>query len=194
MLAWVLDTCLKIAHPFAPFVTETIWQTLPWHDTILMSTAWPKVSKYNDIAAAEFNQLIKLITEIRFVTNELPGNNRYVMLYQNDSLIADNADLIKKLARLKDIQAVDQARGLRLAASGQEAWLDISTKTLHDHQTNLKNRLADTDTQIAALEARLSNKAYTSKAPANLVEESRTQLEQKKTLKERLVHELEIIK
>ena len=28
MLAWVLETSLKIAHPFAPFVTETIWQTL----------------------------------------------------------------------------------------------------------------------------------------------------------------------
>ena len=27
LLAWVLETCLKITHPFAPFVTETIWQT-----------------------------------------------------------------------------------------------------------------------------------------------------------------------
>src|SRR5699024_7143843 len=30
MLAWVLETSLRIAHPFAPFVTETIWQTLSW--------------------------------------------------------------------------------------------------------------------------------------------------------------------
>src|SRR5690606_2544428 len=42
LLAWVIDTSLKLAHPFAPFVTETIWQTLPWHEkSLLISEAWP---------------------------------------------------------------------------------------------------------------------------------------------------------
>ena len=194
MLAWVLDTSLKLAHPFAPFVTETIWQTLSWHNNLLISASWPKKIKYDDIAAAEFARLKKLVTEIRFVTSELPGNTRYSLLYQNDSLIADNAQLIQKIAKLKDVQAVDQARGLRLAASGREAWLDISAKTLYEHQTNLEARLAETHTQIAALEARLANETYVNKAPADLVEESKTQLELKKTLKERLIHELEILK
>jgi len=194
MLGWVLDTCLKIAHPFAPFVTETIWQTLPWHNDMLLTTKWPETSKYDEIAAGEFARLKALVTETRFVTTELPGNERYTMLYQNDSLVADNAQLIKKLAMLKDIQHVDQARGLRLAASGREAWLDISAETLYEHQSNLETRLAETHANIRALEARLANETYVAKAPANLVEESRTQLEQKKTLAERLVHELEILK
>ncbi len=194
MLAWVLDTSLKIAHPFAPFVTETIWQTLPWQTSLLISTNWPKTPVFDDIAAAEFARLKELVTEIRFVDSELPGNKRYSLLYQNDSLIADNAQLIQKLAKLKDVQPVDQARGLRIAASGREAWLDVSAETMSEHQTNLEVRLAQTHTDIAALEARLRNKVYVSKAPSNLVEESRTQLEQKKTLKERLIHELEILK
>ena len=194
MLAWVLDTSLKIAHPFAPFVTETIWQALPWHKKLLMTTAWPKKTEYDDIAAGEFARLTKLVNEIRFATSELPGNTRYSLLYQSDSLVADNASLIQKLAKLKDVQHVDQARGLRLAASGREAWIDISSKTLYEHQSNLETRLAETHAQIEVLETRLMNKTYISKAPANLVEESRTQLEQKKTLRERLVHELEILK
>ena len=42
MLAYALDTVLRLAHPFAPFVTETIWQELPWQDSILITETWPK--------------------------------------------------------------------------------------------------------------------------------------------------------
>lgn len=192
LLAWVLDTCLKLAHPFAPFVTETIWQTLGWHgDELLVSSAWPTEYTYDEISAAEFERLQKLVIETRYVTAELPGNERYTLLYQNDSLIADNADLIKHLAKLKDVAHVDQARGLRLAASNREAWLDVSAETLYEHQTNLEVRLAETRQFINTLEARLANDSYVSKAPDKLVEETREQLKQKKLLVTRLVHELE---
>lgn len=193
MMAWVLETCLKIAHPFAPFVTETIWQTLPWHDNLLISAAWPGETKFNDIAAAEFSRLKDLITEARFVITELPGNERYSMLYQNDSLIADNVIIIRQMARLKDIQHVDQARGLRLANSGREAWLDIPAEVLYEHQSNLEIRLNETNNAISTLEARLNNENYVSKAPAKLVEESKTLLEQKQALKKRLLNELEVL-
>lgn len=194
MLAWVLDTCLKLAHPFVPFVTETIWQTMTWHNNLLITEKWPNKLGFNDISAGEFSRLKKLVVESRYVTASLPGNKKYDMLYQNDSLIADNADLIKKLAKLKSVQLVDQARGLRLAASGREAWLDISADTLYEHQTNLEVRLSEVRSLIAKLEARLSNESYVKKAPAELVEETKAQLEQEKQHAERLVHELEIIK
>lgn len=194
MLAWVLDTGLKLAHPFAPFVTETIWQTLSWHNNLLITSAWPEKISYDDIAAEEFSRLKDLVTEARFVTAELPGNERYDLLYQDDSLIADNEQLIQKMAKLNSVKPADQPRGLRLADSGREAWLDISVKTLNEHKTNLETRLAEAHAQVKTLESRLANDAYINKAPAKLVEESRTQLEQQKALIERLVHELEIIK
>lgn len=194
LLAWVLDTSLKIAHPFAPFVTETIWQTLAWHNDLLMTTRWPEEMPYNDIAAAEFGQLKDLVTEIRFVTSELPGNERYRLLYETDSLVADNATLIQKLAKLKDISKVDQARGLRLPNSGREAWLDVSEETLYEHQTNLESRLAEAHAAIANFEARLANKSYVDKAPAKLVEDTKKQLEAKQALVKALVSELEILK
>ena len=193
LLAWVLDTCLKIAHPFAPFVTETIWQTLSWHDDLLITTAWPDTLTYNDIAAAEFAQLKALVSEIRFVTSELPGNERYALLYQDDSLIADNSALIARLAKLREITRVDQAKGLRLPESGREAWLDISADTLYEHQTNLELRLAEAHAAITNFEARLASESYVEKAPAKLVDETKNQLKAKKILVIALQRELDVL-
>ena len=116
------------------------------------------------------------------------------MLYQDDSLVADNSDLIKHLARLKDIQPVDQPRGLRLAASGRAAWLDLTEETMYEHQTNLEVRLAETRSFVKTLKDRLGNESYIKKAPEHLVEESRTQLDAKQKLIERLEQELEILR
>ncbi|MFY9228264.1 MAG: valine--tRNA ligase [Candidatus Microsaccharimonas sp.] len=194
LLAWVLDTSLKLAHPFAPFVTETIWQTLPWHNSLLINEPWPEMLAFNDIAAGEFGQLQQLVTEARFVITALPGNEKYALLYQKDSLIEDNKDLIKRLAKLSDVSLTESAKGLRLPASGRDAWLDVSEKTLNEHQTNLEERLAATHRDIQALEGRLSNRSYVEKAPAKLVEESKKLLADKQVLVIRLVQELEVLR
>lgn len=194
LLAWVLDTCLKLAHPFAPFVTETIWQTLPWHDSLLISETWPEVIDFGAIAAAEFTQVQQVITEARFVASSLPGNEKYTLLYQNDSLIEDNKELIQRLAKLLDITPIDQPRGVRLALANHDAWLDVTQKTLEEHQQNIEMRLAATHQEIATLEGRLSNENYVSKAPLSLVEESKKQLKEKQALVERLLTELEVLR
>lgn len=194
MLAWVLDTSLKIAHPFAPFVTEAIWQSLDWHNDLLVLAAWPESTTYDEIAAAEFERLQKLVAEARYVMAELPGNERYEIVYQNDSLLADNEQLIVHLARLKGMKHVDQPTGLRLAASGREAWLTVSEEILYEHQTNLEVRLSEARQFVKTLEARLANEAYLSKAPEHLVEESRSQLEAQKIMIDRLEAELEVLR
>ena len=193
MNAHVLDTILKIAHPFAPFVTETIWQAVSWHDDLLAAQQWPVHKEYSDIMAAQFSRLTRLVGEARYVMSELPGNDRYSILYMDDSLVADNAELIKKLANAKSVEHVDQARGLRLAASGRDAWLDLDADTLYEHQTNLEKRLAQTRNEVAALEGRLANENYVAKAPAVLVEESKQLLADKQKLVERLESELQVI-
>lgn len=193
MLAWVLDTALRIAHPFAPFVTETIWQTLGWHEELLISSSWPAKIEYNDIAAAEFEQLQALITEVRFITTELPGNKKYGLLYEHDTLIADNADSIQHLARLLEVTHAEQPKGLRLAASNREAWLDVDEETLYEHQTNQEVRLAEAHKFAQTLEGRLGNKSYIEKAPEHLVEETRQQLADTQELIARLTRELEVL-
>jgi len=193
LLSWVLATSLKIAHPFAPFVTETIWQTLNYTNGILMREAWPTPEKFDPIAAEQFEQLKLLVAEGRWVIAELPGNKKYRLLYGNDSLIADNQDTIKHLMRLEAIEHTDQPRGLRLAAANREAWLDIDSETLYQHQENLEMRLAEARQKLAGLKKRLENPTYVEKAPAHLVEETREQLAEHEKIITRLVSELEVI-
>ena len=193
LLSWVLATSLKIAHPFAPFVTETIWQTLNYTDGILMRETWPTPEKFDPIAAEQFEQLKLLVTEGRWVIAELPGNKKYRLLYGNDSLIADNQDTIKHLMRLEAIEHTDQPRGLRLAAANREAWLDIDSETLYQHQENLEMRLAEARQKLTGLKKRLENPTYVEKAPAHLVEETREQLAEQEKIITRLVSELEVI-
>ena len=193
MNAYVLDTILRLTHPFAPFLTETIWQALPWHDTILASETMPDRLEYDDIAAAAFGRLKDLVSEARYVVSELPGNKRYGLLYMDDSLVADNIELVKKLARVTSVEHADQARGLRLAASGRDVWLDIDDETLYEHQANLEKRLAEERQHIRTLETRLANDNYVAKAPPALVKESRKTLREKQELITRLQNELQVV-
>ena len=194
LLSWVLATSLRITHPFAPFVTETIWQTLNYTDGILMRDSWPTPERYDEIEAEQFERIKELVSEGRWVITELPGNKKYRLLYGNDSLVKENADTIKHLMRLASIEHTDQPRGLRLAAANREVWLDIDDETLYQHQTELEMRLADARKRLEGLEARINNPSYAEKAPAHLVEETRQHITEQQALIQRLITELEVIK
>lgn len=194
ILIWVQETILKLAHPFAPFVTETIWQSLPWTTGLLITTPWPKPLEYNEISAGQFTRVKKLVSETRFVMAELPGNKKYNMFYDNDSLIAEHEALIQSLTNTKAVIRMDQPKGLRLAASGREAWLDVDEKTLYEHQANLEARIQAVRRQVKNLETRLANKAYVEKAPKQLVEETKRQLKDKNALLDKLLLELKVLK
>lgn len=194
LLAWVLDTSLRLAHPFAPFLTETIWQTLPWRNSLLITESWPEMIEFSEISAGQFGQLQAIVSEARFVSTSLPGNDRYKLMYFENALIDDNKALIKQLARLKDVKQTNQPKGLRLALANYDAWLDVPEKILEEHKVNLETRLASTHQEILTLETRLGNKSYVEKAPAALVEETQKQLKEKQALAEHLREELEILK
>ena len=194
VLAWVLENCLKLAHPFAPFVTEAIWTTLERHQTPLISTPWPAGTEFNEIASSEFEQLRNLVVEARFVANELPGGKQTLIYsYSNDSLIADNEDLVARLARLAAVRHDDQPKGLRLAVPNREAWLEVTEEVLYEHQSKLETRLGETKARISSLRARLDNPRYVEQAPPAVVEETRSQLEEQEVLLSRLSKELEVL-
>jgi valyl-tRNA synthetase len=194
LMAQVLEICLKLIHPFAPFVSETIWQNLSWTDSVLATETWIENLPYDEITAADFEHLKQLISEVRFTTHDLPGNGKYRLLYQNDSLIDDNRDLIKSLAKIPAVEFTDTPTGLRLASAGREAWLDVDANTLANHRANLEKRLHDVQQEINRLNNRLSNSSYVKKAPPHLVEDTRQDLSRHQTLIERLKNELEAMK
>ena len=192
-LRYVLDVCLKLVHPFAPFVSETIWIALHDDKTLLISEMYPSKLPFDAKQAAEFDKIRDLVVEIRYVLATLPAQ-KYTLLYRDDELVANNSDLIKQLAQLKNVAKIDAPRGLKIASATSEVWLDLSPELVYDHQTKLELRLVDVRADIAKLENRLANENYVAKAPANLVAETRRDLAAQKELENRLVAELDVMK
>jgi len=194
VLSYALETILKMSHPFAPFVTETIWQTLKWEEDLLMTSSWP-VSRdgvFDAKKAQRFVELQDLIVEARIVSADI-AQGKQTLLYRQDELIDANKDLLIHLAKLKGVEQVSEAHGLRLAVARHEAWLGIDEDTLAEHKSKLEARLNDAENQIAKLEARLNNKSYVDNAPEAVVQQTRNQLVDTQTLVERLKRELTVI-
>ena len=175
VLAYGLETILKLTHPFAPFVTEAIWQAIPWTDGQLIATAWPDVPEAHKTAADEFSQLQALVVDIRAIS-ATAGLSRPQVLYQHNELLKTNAELIQKLAKLGSFTEVEQGEGVKLPSRDFAVWLDIDEETRKQVGEQLANKLAAEQGSIKNLEARLGNKSYVENAPEKLVIETKEQL------------------
>lgn len=175
----VLNISLRLAHPFAPFVTETIWTTLRNDNTLLILQKWPKKLDFSVRKAAEFDKIIELVTTVRNITAQLP-NGKYNLIYSDDDLIAEQGSLIKSLAKLGKVKHDSTPHGLRIAGQPLEAWLELNDQQIAEYKQHLVKQLKQAKNEIDNLERRLANKGYVDKAPAKLVAETRKDLTAKK--------------
>lgn len=177
LLAYILDCVLRIMHPFAPFVTETIWQTLPWQqDTLLVSASWPTVPEANQERTKAFETVKSTISEVRSILKNL-GLTSSQLEFSDEPAIADNIDTIKRMARLTEITEVNDSTGLRLTESPVAAWLLIAPDVAMSYVTKLQDNLQAEDASKERLEGRLGNKSYVDNAPTAVVEQTKQQLE-----------------
>jgi len=181
VLAYTLETMLKLAHPFAPFVTETIWQTLKWEKGQLITTAWPQTIPVDAKPAKAFEEIKAIVSEIRYITASLKISKPN-LYYAEQAFMAENAELIKTLAKLGEVKSADDYAGLRLSSTKHEAWLDLSEKQIKQFTDDLSRKITETEQHIKQLESRLKNKAYVQNAPAELVKETKQQLTDAKEL------------
>ena len=195
LLKKTLETLLIALHPFAPFVTEAIWQNLSWTEGMIINQKWPLKLKFDEISATSFEKLMDIVVEVRGTLQALPGGSKWPLLYDNDSLVRDNAGLIKALSKVPEIAALDGSpRGIRLALPNQEIYLDVPEKVVTDYKEALTERILAVGRELDALNARMMNPNYVDKAPAALVKETRDGIAEKTALIERLKRELEVIK
>lgn len=181
LLATLLESILTLLHPFAPFVTETIWQTLNLEpETVLAARTWSTVPKASADKAREFAEIQAIVTESRFVIKSLQVSG-VTLYHQGDKLIAANADTIRRLAGLAAVSEVESGTGLYLTTTERRCWLDISSSAAREYLTKLSDKRAATEALIAQLEGRLANKNYVDNAPKKIVDETKQQLEDNRT-------------
>ncbi len=187
LLAYGLETILKLAHPFAPFVTETIYQTLNWQTGdkdslhLLISSDWPSVGKSDSKQSKEFEDIKSIVTEIRYISASTK-TSKPRLLHKNDEFIAKHASLIKKLSGVSEIAVASEESGLRLTQTNHKCWLELDSDHIATFTKRLLTDLAQTKASVKNLESRLSNKAYVDNAPDDLVSETKNQLDSTKQL------------
>lgn len=198
LLKITLESLLIALHPFAPFVTETIWQNLSWTTGFIASAKWPSRLKFDPISAENFENIKTIVTETRTTLQLLSGTNKkksYGLLYDNDSIVQDNKLLIKTLAKVPDINNLNGSpRGLRLALANHELYLDVPEEIVIKYKEALTERILLIGRELDSLNARLMNPNYVEKAPAHLVKETRDQIKEKESLIARLKDQLHYIK
>jgi valyl-tRNA synthetase len=176
LLAYTLESILQIAHPFAPFLTETIWQTLAWApDTLLATSSWPVIMASDSKLARRFESVKDIVTEARAIIQAVEVNTP-MMHYHQAPVVAANEALIARLARLSGVQPAEVPAGVKLTSTTYEVRLDISDAAAAAYVDKLTGKQVDVERTIAQFEGRLKNKAYVQNAPAAVVAQTREQL------------------
>ena len=197
LLKKTLEMLLIMLHPFAPFVTEAIWQNLSWTEGLIINEKWPSGLKFDAISAENFERLMVVMVEARRALNELSAlskGKKYGMLYGDDALVDDNSLLVQKLTGVESIAPTNgQPRGIRLPIANHEVYLDVPAEVVKEYKDALTERILAVGRELDALNARMMNPKYVERAPAELVKETRDGIKEKTELIERLKAELEVI-
>lgn len=178
-LLFVLKYILKLAHPFAPFVTETIWQSLENNDkktTLLISQQWPEKLSFDKTKSKEFENIIKVVREIRR-TNKLIGQKKR-NIYSVDDFVLQNASLIASLSRSDRVE--NKQEGLLINIDQYKVYLEASENEIRKYEEANDLAKAEIKLKIENLEKRLANESYVKNAPAKLVEETKKELDRLK--------------
>lgn len=205
-LVRVLDTCLRLLHPFTPFVTETLWGHLRaasidksadftpmdgWEDALIIAK-WPESGSILSIDEKTITEMtlvqdvIRAIRNIRTEKNVKAGLKipATIAAGSDEALFNEMRPILSVLASLDPdglsiVNAVDSAPAgsLSTAASGIGIYLSVADEIDPEaERERLQKELADTTAQIERLET-LLNSPFANKAPAAVVAKEREKLE-----------------
>ncbi|HSX29907.1 MAG TPA: valine--tRNA ligase [Candidatus Saccharimonadales bacterium] len=176
MLAYGLEATLKLTHPFAPFVTETIWQTLENpKEPVLTSALWPAIPSADTKRASAFEDIKQIVTEARAIMKAV-GVPTTVLYFTKAPVIAANRELLGRLARLSDIAEDDLVPGVKLTTTRYDVRLDVSKEKAAAYAKKLSEQAVEAATAVLRLKERLANKSYVQNAPEAVVAQTKQQL------------------
>ena len=191
-LVYVLSSVLKLLHPYMPFITEEIYQSLPHEDESIMISSYPE---YNEKLIypsdeAEVDRIIGCITEVRATRAEMnvPPSKKAKMFVvtKYPETFRHAGKILEKLAYASEVLIVDsydEDNAVRIATdAGMLAIPLAEVIDFEKERARLGGERAKTEGEIARLEKKLSNEGFVAKAPAAVVEAERAKLEKYKEL------------
>jgi len=177
MLKYLLRQSLILTHPFAPFVTEAIWQSIGEDKTLLASKLLDGVISFDENSAKDFSELKNIISESRYLQKILESPNP-TLLFTDGDLITKNKELLIKLANLGSVKQVEKGIGIKITNSKINSWLDIPEDKAKDYTKELKGKVSNQEKIVEQLEVKLENKNYIENAPASIVDQTRELLKE----------------
>jgi valyl-tRNA synthetase len=193
LLRSVLESTLIVAHPFAPFITEAIWQNLEFKkDELLAKQQLPKIDQANKAKADEFEDIKEIVTLYRRYSKAM-GSNDLPLLYKDSSLMNDNKALIASLGRIKRVEELDEPAGLRLPFGKFNLYIGSSKEMAHDFLVKLTKESNQVEAVIRNLKGRLANDSYVQNAPEELINTTRSDLNEAKRQAELIQEELKTV-
>ncbi len=183
VLVFILDNLLRLFHPFIPFVTEEIYQSIINNKTSIMISAYPEFSSgYNfKTEHDKIEKIIEIIKSIRItrVNMKIADNKRTKLLIlplKEIELLNDCASNIEKLAYgnqvifIKDANEVPE-EALNIACELCHIYIPLDEFIDRDKEIErLSKELKSLESELTRSERMLSNVGFTSKAPKELLD------------------------
>ena len=192
VLIYVLDKILKLLHPFMPFITEEIWQTIP-HDTegkTVMLEKYPEYDPSLDFPseAEEMMKVMEAITAIRTQRNEMnvPPSKKAKLFIATaiPETFSNGEQFFKKLASASEVEISDSFDidgAVTIVTSNAKIYIPM--EELVDKEAELKRlnkELKQVEKMLAQDEGKLNNPGFMSKAPEKVIEKIKGQAEKER--------------
>ena len=192
VLVYVLTQIVKMLHPFAPFITEEIYQALPHDKESITIAKWPQVNKDFDdpISVESITDMIEIITAIRnerSKANKAPKDPISINILAKDErtkqMILDTVVYLKKFTNPKELIFLDKPLDPKnmVVVVLANATIYIPSNDLVDMQEAIK-KLQDKKQKLAnellRSEKMLTNQSFISKAPQSKIDAEMTKKRQ----------------
>ena len=180
VLVWTMSNTLKLLHPFMPYITEEIWQTLPHDGEALIVAKWPEYDEALSFPqeAKNLENVMALIRAIRTRRNEMnvpPSKKAHI--YIDTAHPAPYEEASEFIARLASGSKVEIGMGFdvqgAVTAVTDDAKALLPMDDLVDkaaETARLNKELANAQKQLDTVKAKLANEKFTSKAPQNVID------------------------
>jgi valyl-tRNA synthetase len=199
----VLEQSLRLLHPFMPYITEELWQTLPGVSSALlhpayagaapsiMLAAYPEAQAelIDENAEWEMQAVIDLITRVRNIRSEMnikPGERVTLLIGSPDeklrAVFESNTAQISRLARAAEVSVMEKLEAPRASAravliGGAEVAVPLEGLIdFEQERQRLGKEKEKLSAEAAKLEAQLANPQFAERAPAEKVEEVRARI------------------